>query len=303
MTRGQATLIGASTIINFAFLTLFTAASGAVPPFQLSAMAFTVGALVGAVNWVKNPSAIKQLRQPALVWLIGVTGLFGYHFFYFTALRNAPPVEAALINYLWPLLIVVFSALLPGEKLKPHHIVGALLGLGGAILIVTKAKGITVAPEHAFGYLMGLCAALAWSSYSVLSRRVAHVPTNAVTGFCAATALLSLICHLVWEQTVWPEDLGQWLAILGMGLGPLGSAFYTWDIGMKKGDIQLLGAGAYMVPLLATLIMIAFGFSQLTWVVGVACLLITFGALIAAKDLIRRKKPMPQPPATDPTVD
>lgn len=301
MTRGQATLIGASTIINFAFLTLLTAASGAVPPFQLSAMAFTVGALVGALSWVKTPRAIKQLRQPALVWLLGVIGLFGYHFFYFTAVRNAPPIDAALINYLWPLLIVVFSALLPGEKLKPHHLIGAMLGLGGAILIVTKAQGINIAAEHAFGYLMALCAALVWSSYSVLSRRIAHVPTTAVTGFCAATALLSLICHLVWEQTIWPEDLGQWLAVLGMGLGPLGSAFYTWDIGMKKGDIQLLGAGAYLVPLLATLLMIAFGFSPFTWAVGIACLLITIGAFIAAKDLIWRKAPLPQPPATDPT--
>lgn len=155
-------------------------------------------------------------------------------FFYFTSLRNAPPVDAGLINYLWPLLIVLFSALLPGERLKPHHVLGALLGLGGAVLIVTKGRGIDIEPQYAFGYAIGICGALTWSSYSVLSRRVAHVPTSAVTGFCAATAILSLLCHIIWEQTIWPSDLGQWLAVLGLGLGPLGSAFYTWDLGMKK---------------------------------------------------------------------
>lgn len=296
MTRNQATLIGATSILSWSFLALFTAASGQVPPFQLSAMAFAVGALVGITNWIKKPQAIRQLRQPALVWMLGIGGLFGYHFFYFTSLRNAPPVDAGLINYLWPLLIVLFSALLPGERLKPHHVLGALLGLGGAVLIVTKGRGIDIEPQYAFGYAIGICGALTWSSYSVLSRRVAHVPTSAVTGFCAATAILSLLCHIIWEQTIWPSDLGQWLAVLGLGLGPLGSAFYTWDLGMKKGDIQLLGAGAYLAPLLSTLILIGFGFAEFTWAIGGACVLITAGALIASKDMIRRKKPIPQPP-------
>ncbi len=296
MTRNQATLIGATSILSWSFLALFTAASGQVPPFQLSAMAFAVGALVGITNWIKKPQAIRQLRQPAVVWMLGIGGLFGYHFFYFTSLRNAPPVDAGLINYLWPLLIVLFSALLPGERLKPHHVLGALLGLGGAVLIVTKGRGIDIEPQYAFGYAIGICGALTWSSYSVLSRRVAHVPTSAVTGFCAATAILSLLCHIIWEQTIWPSDLGQWLAVLGLGLGPLGSAFYTWDLGMKKGDIQLLGAGAYLAPLLSTLILIGFGFAEFTWAIGGACVLITAGALIASKDMIRRKKPIPQPP-------
>ncbi|WP_424982771.1 DMT family transporter [Maritalea sp. S77] len=300
MTRNQATLIGATSILNWSFLALFTAASGQVPPFQLSAMAFAIGALVGMVRWVKHPQAVQQLKQPALVWLLGIGGLFGYHFFYFTSLRNAPPVDAGLINYLWPLLIVLFSALLPGEKLKPHHILGALLGLGGAVLIVTKGRGIEVDPQYAFGYAIGICGALTWSSYSVLSRRVAHVPTNAVSGFCSATAFLALICHLLWEQTVWPADLGQWLAVLALGVGPLGIAFYTWDLGMKKGDIQLLGAGAYLAPLLSTLILIGFGMGEFSWAIGGACVLITVGALIASKDMILRKKPIAPPPTAGP---
>ena len=173
---------------------------------------------------------------PPGVWLIGIAGLFGYHFFYFTALRNAPAVEASLIAYLWPLLIVVGSALLPGETLRWHHIAGTVLGLAGAFLIVSRGGGLSFDPQYAFGYAMaGLCA-LTWSSYSLLSRRFPAVPTSVVTWFCAATALLSLACHLLLEETVWPADTGQWLAVLGLGLMPVGAAFYAWDHGVKRGN-------------------------------------------------------------------
>ncbi len=286
MQRSTATGIGFVAVLLWALLALFTAASGRVPPFQLAAMAFAVGGGIGVVTWFFRPSRMAALRQPKRVWLLGVAGLFGYHFFYFTALRNAPPVEAGLIAYLWPLLIVLFSALLPGERLRIHHVLGALLGLAGAVLIVTGGGEIAFRAEYAFGYGMALVCALTWSSYSVLSRRYSGVPTDVVTGFCLATALLAAVCHVLLEQTVWPSGVGQWLAVLGLGLGPVGLAFYVWDYGVKHGDIQVLGASSYGAPLLSTLVLIATGFAELTWIVAVACLLITAGAVLAAKDLI-----------------
>ena len=147
-------------------------------------------------------------KIPPVVWLIGIGGLFGYHFFYFTALRNAPAVEASLIAYLWPLLIVVGSALMPGERLRWNHVAGAVLGLAGTVLIVTKGGGLSFESRYAFGYAMAGVCALLWSSYSLLSRRFAAVPTSIVTWFCAATSALSLICHLALEQTVLPVRHG-----------------------------------------------------------------------------------------------
>lgn len=293
MSRNISTLIGAIAILLWSFLALCTAASGKIPPFQLNAMAFAVGTLVGMAKWIKEPAAIKKLRQPAMAWVLGVAGLFGYHLFYFTALRNAPTIDASLIGYLWPLLIVLFSSLLPGEQLRWQHIVGCILGLGGAVLIVTGGQGFAFKSEFAFGYFFALLAALAWSTYSVLSRRFAHVPTDAVTGFCAATAVLSLGGHLLWETTIWPENTWQWVAVIGLGLGPLGLAFYVWDHGVKHGDIQILGAASYAAPLLSTLILIVFGFAQFTWAVGAACLLITLGAVVASKDMIFKPKRPP----------
>ena len=286
MSRGASTLIGAIAILLWSFLALFATASGDIPPFQLNAMAFAVGTVVGIVNLLRTPGAVKNLRQPAKAWTLGIAGLFGYHFFYFTALRNAPTVDASLIAYLWPLLIVLFSAFLPGERLKWQHIAGCILGLGGAALIVTGGEGFSFKTEFAVGYFFAILSALTWSTYSVLSRRFANVPTDTVTGFCAATAILSLVGHLLWETTVWPEDLWQWIAVIGLGLGPLGLAFYVWDHGVKHGDIQILGAASYSAPLLSTIILIGFGFGEFTWAVGAACILITLGAVIASKDMI-----------------
>lgn len=281
----RATLIGFSAVAMWALLALLTDASGTMPPFQLSAITFAIGTCVGLTARLFMPAA-KREPIPSTVWVIGIAGLFGYHFFYFTALRNAPAVEASLIAYLWPLLIVLGSALMPGEKLAWNHIAGALLGLAGTFLIVTRGGELAFDPRYGFGYAMAAVCAVLWSSYSLLSRRFPSVPTTIVTWFCLATAVLSLVCHLLLEQTVWPENASQWLAVLGLGLMPVGAAFYAWDIGVKRGNIQVLGAASYAAPLLSTLVLIAAGFAEPSLRILAACVLITGGAVLAAKALL-----------------
>jgi drug/metabolite transporter (DMT)-like permease len=288
--RLRATLIGFTAVLMWAVLALLTTLSGAVPPFQLVAMAFAVAFALAAVKWARGrENPLTHLRQPPAVWLVGVYGLFGYHALYFTALRSAPAVEASLIAYLAPLLIILFSAFLPGERLRWFHLLGAAAGLAGAAVLVTGGKAaIGFKAEFLTGYLAALACALIWSSYSVLSRRFAHVPTDIVGGYCGAAALLGLACHLVFERTVWPQGAVEWLAVLGLGLGPVGAAFFTWDHGCKRGDIKALGASMYAAPLLSTIVLIAAGKAVLTWAVAVACILITGGATIAAAGLFRR---------------
>ncbi|MEQ1945126.1 EamA family transporter [Mesorhizobium sp. VNQ89] len=282
----RATLIGFSAIAMWALLALLTDASGQVPPFLLAAITFAIGTAVGLVARLFMPAPEKPAKIPFQVWIIGIGGLFGYHFFYFTALRNAPAVEASLIAYLWPLFIVLGSALMPGERLRWYHVGGALLGLAGTVLIVTRGGGVAFESRYAFGYAMaGVCAFL-WSGYSLLSRRFPAVPTSIVTWFCAATSALSLLCHLLLEETVLPATSGQWLAVIGLGLMPVGAAFYAWDIGVKRGNIQVLGAASYAAPLLSTLILIAAGVAEPSLRILAACLLITAGAVLAAKSMI-----------------
>jgi drug/metabolite transporter (DMT)-like permease len=286
MTSRAATLIGLAAILMWSLLAVMTVATGRIPAFQLAAMTFAVGGFAGCASWLFRPEAVRALRQPPAAWLVGVGGLFGYHALYFIALRLAPPAEAGLLNYLWPLLIVLFSSLLPGERLAPHHLIGAILGLAGTVLLVAGNTSIVFERTQIWGLAAAFIAAFVWAAYSVLSRRLASVPTDAVAGFCLATAALAAVAHMLVEPTVWPDSGAQWLAIAALGLGPVGLAFYVWDIGMKRGDIRVLGAAAYATPLLSTAFLILAGFARPTAALAVAAVLIAGGGLIAAKDMI-----------------
>jgi drug/metabolite transporter (DMT)-like permease len=290
MSPRAATLIGLSAILMWSLLAVMTVATGRIPAFQLAAMTFAIGALVGSLTWIGRKGAIGALRQPPIAWIVGVGGLFGYHALYFLALRFAPPAEAGLLNYLWPLLIVLFSSLLPGERLAPHHVVGATLGLAGTVLLFAGNRGESFTPAQVPGLIAAFVAAFVWATYSVLSRRLKSVPTDAVAGFCAATALLAALVHALVETTVWPDTALQWLAIVGLGVGPVGAAFYTWDIGMKHGDIRVLGAASYATPLLSTAFLILAGFAKASANIVIAAILIGGGGLIAARDMLRSRR-------------
>jgi drug/metabolite transporter (DMT)-like permease len=289
MTPRTATLIGLTAILMWSLLAVLTVATGKIPAFQLAAATFAIGALVGSVTWIGRPDAVKALRQPPMAWIVGVGGLFGYHALYFLALRFAPPAEAGLVNYLWPLLIVLFSSLLPGERLALDHIIGAVLGLGGTVLLLAGNSGEGFAPAQVPGLMAAFVAAFVWAAYSVMSRKLKSVPTDAVAGFCAVTALLAALVHELLEATVWPDSAGQWLAIAALGVGPVGAAFYAWDIGMKRGDIRVLGAASYATPLLSTAFLMLAGFAEPSPSIAIAAVLIAGGGLIAAKDMIWRR--------------
>jgi drug/metabolite transporter (DMT)-like permease len=288
MSPRTATLIGLTAILMWSLLSVLTVATGRIPAFQLAAMTFAIGALVGFATWIGRKDATRALAQPPLAWIVGVGGLFGYHALYFLSLRYAPPAEATLVNYLWPLLIVLFSSLIPGERLLPHHIIGAVLGLAGTVLLLAGNTGRVTSAELP-GLIAACVAAFVWATYSVMSRRLKSVPTAAVAGFCLATSLLAALVHSLIETTIWPETTMQWLAVAALGVGPVGAAFYAWDVGMKRGDIRVLGAASYATPLLSTAFLIAAGFSEASTTIAAAAILIAGGGLIAAKDMLKKR--------------
>ncbi|WP_042688914.1 DMT family transporter [Azospirillum sp. B506] len=290
----KATGIGAIAILLWSTAALLTSISSAMPPLQLVAVTFGLAFLSGStVTVLRGRSVAGALRQPLPVWLVGVGGLFGYHACLFLAFHLAPSaaVEVNLLNYLWPLCIVLLSALLPGERLKAAHVAGALCGLAGTALILSgRGGGLHLDGGNLAAYGAALAAALIWGAYSVTSRRFGSVPTETVSGFCLVTALLGLIGHLLFEEAaVWPQEMSGWLVLLALGIGPDGLAFFVWDHGMKRGDIRALGVLSYAVPPVSTLLLILSGQADGGWTVWGACALIAGGALMASWDMIRGK--------------
>lgn len=278
----KATLIGSISILLWGTLALLTKLTdGRIPAFQLMAMTFTVAFLLMAARWLSQGHlGLRHLRQAPLAWVLGVGGYFGYHFCYFLAMSRAPAVEVSLLAYLWPLLVVLLAALLPGERLRGRQVAGALLALMGCWWLLGDGDG-AFATEHLQGYGLAIACAFIWAGYSVACRLVKSVPTDAVGWFCAATALLAAACHLHWEETVWALDARQWVGVLGLGLGPVGVAFFTWDHGVKHGNLPLLGVLAYGAPLISVLLLWLAGEAAFSWTLVWACLAIVGGSLLA----------------------
>jgi drug/metabolite transporter (DMT)-like permease len=278
VSRRRATLAGFAAILLWSSLAVLTTATGGIPPFQLLALGFGTAGLAGCALLLRpGGPGLAALRQPVAAGALGIGALFGYHALYFIALKRAPVVEANLINYLWPLLIVVFAAALGGVRVRPGQWFGTVLGLLAAALLVSRGGRFDIDPAHLPGYLAALGAALVWALYSVLNRRFEAVPSAAMAGACLAVGALGALAHLALETTVAPTAL-QWGLIVGLGLGPTGIAFWLWDIGTKRGDIAVLGTLSYAAPVLSTGWLLIFGRATPHWSQGVAVALLLAGA-------------------------
>jgi drug/metabolite transporter (DMT)-like permease len=273
----RAIVCAAAAIALWAALALLALKLKHVPPFLLVGCALLLGSTLGM-----RRASLRATRPGVL--LLGIYGLFAYHFCLFVALRWAPPVEANLLNYLWPLLIVVLSpVVLPGTTLRPRHVAGAVLGFSGAAMLIARGGGdLGLSGTGSAGYLLALAAAVIWSTYSLLTKRVAPFPTSSIAIFCLASGLLSLACHAAFEPRYVPT-LSDAPYLLLVGLGPMGAAFYLWDVAMKEGDPRAIGTLAYATPLLSTLLIAAFGEGTLTPAALVGAAFITSGAVIGTR--------------------
>lgn len=287
--RARATLIGIVAILLWACLALLTAQAGGLPPFELMVLSFGVAFVSGLVLLaVRGRAALAEMRQPWQPFMVAFLGIFGYHALYFYALQTAPVAEASIVAYLWPLLIVIFSALLPGEGLKARHLIGALLGFAGTALIVLGRGGEAGLGAALTGYVAAFACAIVWSGYSVLNRRFDGTPSGMMVSVCGAVALAGLLCHVLFETTVMPDG-SQWFAVVALGLGPTGLAFLAWDHATKHGHLALLGALSYLAPLLSTALLVATGAAPATMRLAIAAILVIGGSVLATG--IGRRKP------------
>jgi drug/metabolite transporter (DMT)-like permease len=253
-----------------------------VPPFLLTGLSLLVGGLIALPL---SGFKLKNWRVPPATLVLGVYGLFGFHFLLFVALRHAPPVQANLVNYLWPLLIVVLApVLLPGLTLHWKHVAAALIGFAGAAIVILGNADTrsTSAQGWSWGYLAAAVSAFVWATYSLMTRRVAAFPTAAIGSFAWVSGLLSLFCHALMEPSV-SLSTQDWLLIGLMGLGPMGAAFFLWDKALKTGDARHIGILSYLTPLLSTAALLWLSGRALTWPVGLAAVLIVGAAWLGTR--------------------
>jgi drug/metabolite transporter (DMT)-like permease len=275
------TLLALGAIALWSSLATLGVALGHVPPFLLTGLSLLVGSLIALPL---SGFQLARWRVPLPTLALGIYGLFCYHFLLFLALRHAPPVQANLVNYLWPLLMVVLAPLLlPGMTLRFRHVFAALLGFAGAALVILGGAASTgIRTAWFWGYLPALAAALIWASYSLLTRRVAAFPTSAIGGFALCSGLLSLLCHVLLEPAV-HLSAHDWTLIGIIGLGPMGAAFFLWDKALKTGDARHIGILSYLTPLLSTSLLVLVNGHAVTWPVMAAAAMIVAAAWLGTR--------------------
>lgn len=256
-----------------------------LPPFLLTGLALIIGSVPSWPLVLRDRTAWKV---PPRTLALGIYGLFGYHFLLFIALRYAPPVEANLVNYLWPLLMVVLApVLLPGVSLRPLHLVAGLLGFGGAAAAILGAGaggggGSGASAAGYWGFVPALASAFVWASYSLWTKRVPAFPTSAIGLFGLVSGALALACHAVLEPSV-SMTARDWLLLALCGLGPLGAAFFVWDMALKRGDARQIGILSYITPLGSTALLLLVTGRPLTWTIALAAWLIISAAIMGTR--------------------
>lgn len=286
--RVFASLIGAVGIVLWATETVLVTVTTAIPPLQTVALAFMFAAAMSPAVWIVTDShPFEAFRQPASVWALTVGALVGYHSCIYYATQQAPPAAAALLQSTTPLMIVVASAFLPGERLRWWHVVGAMLGFVGVVLLIDTGGGSGDTISAIF-YLcvIGVAAAL-WGLYSVLTRLLPDVPSSVLGLFYAASAVLTFAAHLSLENWVQPSYM-EWMAIAALGIFPMGLAIYCWDYGLKKGDMQALGAFSYVEPFIGAVIVAVFTGVALNSTLLWSGVLVVAGAVIASAGLWKK---------------
>lgn len=267
-------------IVIWSTLALISTQVAHISSYLVLGIAFLISGLVGVFSR-------KAWQIPTVTLAVGVTGIFGYHFLYFKAFTLAPAVEANLINYLWPLLIVILSpVILPGYHLKKRHILAGLLGLTGAALIVSDGR-LNIQTQYVSGYILAFGASITWAVYSLLTKRLPAFNTLSVGVFCLISGFLSFAIYFLSGGNITRVFLlrpADWLLIILAGLGPLGLAFYLWDASLKRGDPRIIGSLAYLTPLLSTLNLILFAGKSLTGITIGAMILIVGGAILGSWD-------------------
>ena len=289
----QANLFALSAIALWAMLAWLGISLAHVPPFLLTGVCLLIGSLIALpLSWKNGKLDLSSWKMPWPHLLLGVYGLFGYHFLFFIALRHAPPVQANLVNYLWPLGMVVLAPLvLPGARLTMLHVLAACMGFAGAGVAILGGRVDSVSLGFAWGYIPAAGSAFIWASYSLLCKRLAvqgqSFATVAIGLFGLVSGLLSLICHALLEPSV--RLSGQDVMLLiALGLGPLGAAFYLWDAALKRGDAQQIGILSYITPLASTALVLLVTGQALSWSISLAAALIVGAAALGMRISARK---------------
>ena len=260
----------------------------------MGAICLLIGFFTGALGRFRTAGEFFGVfRASPLAYLIGIGGLGGYSAFYYTALKMAPIIEANLVNYLWPLFIVIFSALFLKKKVGRYQVVGVVIGFLGAAVVLSGKGDFHFKGANLLSYAPAFLGALTWGLYSTLTH-VVHFEKSFMTVVYLFCSIFLFAGHFLTEESYYFQGY-EFIPIAVLGIGTISYTF--WDYAMKKGSIVMLATLAYFVPFFSTLWLVVFRRGDWNKMTLLGGFLIVIGSMVAncdkIKTLLRKKSASP----------
>lgn len=269
--------IGYIALLFWVLAAPFAAHVRALPLFEALTITFCVSFTLSAIKFTVCGHWYR-LKQPLIVILLGFIGVYGNQVFFVASFKYAPAAHADLINYLWPILVLIFTGLLPNERFDFRQVIAACCGFMGVYVLLFKgASGFD--SHYLLGYFFAFAGAVVWAVYSLSARFFAELPVEIVGLYCGLAMLFSFIIHISNEPTVMPQA-SQWATLILMGITTQGLAYFFWDFAVKKGDFKRLSLLSYANPILSIFFLILLGTAKPTVELAIACLLVSAGGAI-----------------------
>ena len=250
---------GYIAVLLWSFSALFINWTEQIPPFLMAAWTSIVGFSIFGSLWLIKPQKFKiALHQKWQIWGLFFLSIVVYRGFYLAGLKFAPVIESNLLNYLWPIFIVLLGAAYGHIKLHLPIILGtALCFLGVLIMGLQKKTGVI---SFEAGHIFALIGALTWAAYSILTRRFPYAPTETMGFMHFAAIVIFGLLHMIFEAPVnfSHVSIRAWAGIIGWGLS-ISIAYKLWDFAMSQGEQDKVAAAAYFTPLLSTFWLVIIG--------------------------------------------
>ena len=276
------TLIGITAPIGWSLIPLITYYLKHLDPLLIMALVFMIFFVIEFTRQLITKTLINPFKIPRKFYFYGIIGIFGFHIFYFTALRLAPIMPVYLIINSTSIFIIIYSKLLHNVEVRPNHILAFIINITAICLIALSKANELFEIQHLAGYFLALIGSNCYAFYTVKNRDYMDVPIRAISFVILISAILSLLCYVIFADSyidyIAATDL-QLMCLLA--IWPIGYAFFTWVYGVKYGDIRILSIMAFINPVFGTLWLIVAGIEDFSWIILISISLILSGSLIA----------------------
>ncbi|MBQ9936120.1 MAG: DMT family transporter [Lachnospiraceae bacterium] len=256
----------------------------AISSYISSGFLLIVNVFTGKIKVMKS----LKIKDIGIISGLGFIGLFVYSALYYYGLSQLTSQEACIVNYLWPIMLVIFSCIILKEKLTAMKAVAMICSFVG-IVVLSMGSGDNSEGNVTLGIFSCIIAAACYGLFSVLNKKFNYDQSISMMIFWLVAAVCSTVLGIVTEDWV-SLDGRQWLGMLWLGIVVDAIAYLLWAIALNgTGNTAKIANIAYLTPFLSLVVSALLLKEEITLRALVALVFIIGGILLQSLYDQRRK--------------